>query len=86
MVQKPKNQSGIVYPIHLQGFLHPMLQGNGGFPKTSTRNVSQRWRTETRLQDQWNEGRWRSRQNGIPQNCNKVGPRGDRYKWSEGHG
>ena len=65
MVQKPKNQSGIVYPIYLQGFIHLILQGNGGFPKTSTRNFPT-FETETRLQDQWNEGRWRSRQNGIP--------------------
>ena len=42
-----------------------MLQGNGGFPKTSTRNFPT-FETEMRLQDQWNEGRWWSRQNGIP--------------------
>ena len=50
-----------------------MLQGNAG-KKKNIHPPSQRLKTGMRLQDQWNEGRWWSRQNGIPQNCNKVGP------------
>lgn len=81
MVQKPKNQSGIVYPIHLQGFILYTSHVARKRPKKKLPPAtSQRLKPRRVCKTNGMKGDGGADRMAFLQNCNKVGPRGGRYK------
>ena len=84
MVQKPC--TSLVYLIIYEGFIHPMLQGNGRKKKNNFHPQRLRLKPRHVCKTNGMKGDGGADRMAFLKLATRWGPRADHYKWSEGHG